>query len=62
MTLREMVLDEEGQIVARADRHRTRQHAPRRPAAGPAELKPGQTRKEVEGVFLVRDGHAVFTP
>ena len=36
--------------------------APRRPTAGPAELKPGQTRKDVEGVFVVRDGHAVFAP
>jgi HlyD family secretion protein len=27
-----------------------------------AELKPGQTRKEVEGVFVVRDGKAVFQP
>jgi HlyD family secretion protein len=35
--------------------------APRRPTAGPAELKPGQTRKDVEGVFVIRDGHAVFT-
>ena len=27
-----------------------------------AELKPGQTRKESEGVFLVRDGRAEFLP
>jgi HlyD family secretion protein len=26
------------------------------------ELKPGQTRKETEGVFVVRDGHSEFTP
>jgi len=26
------------------------------------ELKPGQTRKETEGVFVVRDGRAEFTP
>jgi HlyD family secretion protein len=33
------------------------------PAAPPAvELKPGQTRKETEGVFVVRDQRAVFTP
>jgi len=25
------------------------------------ELKPGQTRKEIEGVFVVQNGHAVFT-
>ena len=27
-----------------------------------AELKPGQERKEVEGVFVVRDGKALFEP
>ena len=28
--------------------------------ATPEELKPGQTRKELEGVFAIRDGRAVF--
>ena len=37
--------------------------APRRRAGQRRRgLKPGQTRKEVEGVFVIRDGHAVFTP
>ena len=27
-----------------------------------SELKPGHTRKELEGVFMVRDGKAVFAP
>ena len=62
MTLREMVLDEEGQIVREPTATGRSGAAPRRPTAGPAELKPGQTRKEVEGVFVIRDGHAVFTP
>ena len=35
--------------------------AGRRPAP-PAELKPGQTRKEIEGVFMIRDGYAEFVP
>ena len=30
--------------------------------ASAAELKPGQTRKETEGVFIVRDGKAEFLP
>ena len=37
----------------------------RRPAAGAvqaAELKPGQERKELEGVFVVKDGKAEFVP
>ena len=32
------------------------------PVASAAELKPGQTRKEVEGVFVMRDGRAEFVP
>ena len=31
-------------------------------AAAATELKPGQTRKETEGVFVVRDGKAEFVP
>ena len=34
----------------------------RRRRAAHAELKPGQTRKELEGVFVVQDNKAVFTP
>ena len=40
----------------------------RRPAssveavASAQELKPGQTRKETEGVFVIRDGKAEFVP
>ena len=30
--------------------------------ASAQELKPGQTRKEVEGVFVVREGKAEFLP
>jgi HlyD family secretion protein len=32
------------------------------PVASAAELKPGQTRRETEGVFIVRDGRAEFVP
>jgi HlyD family secretion protein len=62
MTLREVVLDQEGQIVHEpiAD-GRGATPATRRPAGGTDTLKPGQIRKEVEGVFVVRDGHAVYT-
>ena len=35
---------------------------PSRPSPSAAELKPGQTRKETEGVFVVRDGRAEFVP
>ncbi len=32
------------------------------PTAPPPEPGPGQSRKEAEGVFVLRDGRAVFTP
>ena len=28
----------------------------------PVELKPGEQRKEIEGVFMIKDGHALFVP
>jgi HlyD family secretion protein len=61
MTLREVVLDQEGQIVHDPIAKPGATPAPRRAAGGADTLKPGQIRKEVEGVFVVRDGHAVYT-
>ena len=60
-TVREMILDDKGQIVREPP---PAPGQPRRPTVSPAsqELKPGQTRKEIEGVFVVRDGRAVFQP
>jgi HlyD family secretion protein len=57
-TVREMVVDEKGAIV----REPTGPGTPPQRSGGvqAAELKPGQERKEVEGVFLVRDGKAMF--
>lgn len=58
-TVREVVLDEKGVIV----REDVKPGAPRRTGGvQAAELKPGQERKEVEGVFVVRDGKALFEP
>jgi HlyD family secretion protein len=59
MTVREFVVDASGTIV--------RPEAPAVPGssarpAAPVEPKEGQTRKEVEGVFVVRDGKALFVP
>ena len=59
-TVREMVVDANGQMV-REPVDPKEANRPRRPAAT-AELKPGQSRKELEGVFVVRDGRAVFQP
>jgi HlyD family secretion protein len=67
VAVRELVFDANGQVVKEP-----RNDKRRRPGAGggsgggvetvasAAELKPGQTRKEVEGVFVVRDGRAEF--
>jgi len=60
-TVREMVLDDKGNVV----REPVTPGA-RRPPSGTtvqaSELKPGQERKELEGVFVVRDAKAVFEP
>ena len=58
MTVRELVVDEEGNIV----KPEATSPAVRPAAAGPAPLKPGQAHKEFEGVFIVRDGKAFFSP
>ncbi len=59
-TVREMVVNSDGTFV-RAPTTPAGQVASRR-ITTPAELEPGQTRKEVEGVFTVAEGKAVFTP
>lgn len=62
MVVREMVLDEKGEIVrAPQSEHRRRGRSVETPAVA-QELPAGQKRKELEGVFVVRDGLAVFTP
>jgi HlyD family secretion protein len=58
MTVRELVVDEESNIV----KPEAVAAGARPPATGPAALKPGQSHKEFEGVFIVRDGKAEFTP
>jgi HlyD family secretion protein len=63
MTVRELLYDENGNIVhePRPPRPRFRfgPAAPATPAA-PPEIKPGHKREEVEGVFLMRDSKAAF--
>ncbi len=60
VAVRELIYDANGQIVKepRTDKKRPTPE----PVAAAAELKPGQTRKETEGVFVVRDGKAEFLP
>jgi HlyD family secretion protein len=63
MAAREVVFDAGGKIV----REPKDPKAKRRPKASDApavqaDLKPGQTRKEVEGVFVMRNTEAEFVP
>ncbi len=72
VAVRELVYDATGEVIKepRADQRqgglRVRVFgselgaAP--PTATPTELKPGQTRKETEGVFVVRDSRTEFVP
>ena len=62
-TVREVIVDQKGDIV-REPAPAEGERRPRRPAtpAADAQLPAGQSRKELEGVFLVKDGRAVFTP
>jgi HlyD family secretion protein len=61
MTVREAIVDQEGNIVRPTPAPGSSPSSSSRPAV-PAEPKEGQTRKELEGAFLVKDGHTVFTP
>jgi HlyD family secretion protein len=58
-TVREMVVDEKGEIVRPPA---TGERRSRPGGVQASELKPGQERKELEGVFVVRDNKAVFEP
>jgi HlyD family secretion protein len=60
-TVREMVLDRQGAMVRRPRRDRPRPTGVE-PSVTAAELEPGQSRKELEGVFVFRDDHAEFVP
>ena len=61
VAVRELVYDANGQVV-KEPRNDKRRRSPVETVAAASELKPGQTRKEVEGVFVVRDGRAEFLP
>jgi HlyD family secretion protein len=61
MTVRELVVDAEGNVVT-PDTPAGAGGARPRPNAAPAELQPGQSRKEIEGVFTLQNGRAVFVP
>jgi HlyD family secretion protein len=60
-TVRELVYDEKGNVVKPpAIDPKTRR--PVVATTATAELKPGQSRKETEGVFIAKDGKVEFVP
>jgi HlyD family secretion protein len=59
MTVRELVVDAQGNVVP------TPPPPPGTPSSKPVTppaLQPGQSRKEIEGVFVIRSGQATFVP
>jgi len=61
VAVRELVYDANNQVVKQPKIDRRRRPSVE-PVASAEELQPGQTRKETEGVFIVRDGKAEFRP
>jgi HlyD family secretion protein len=60
VAVRELAYDANGNVVKPPNSGTKRK--PGDPAPPPQELLPGQTRKEVEGVFVRRDNAAAFVP
>jgi HlyD family secretion protein len=61
VAVRELVYDSKGAVV-KPPRVEGRRSAPSAAAPPPVELEPGQTRKETEGVFIIRNSRAEFVP
>jgi HlyD family secretion protein len=64
VAVRELVYDANGQVVKapKTDKKRRVTADSGAGTVSAAELNPGQTRKETEGVFVVRDGKSEFIP
>ena len=62
VAVRELVFDANGQIIKAPKTDKGRRPSSVEAVASAQELKPGQTRKETEGVFVLRDGKAQFVP
>jgi HlyD family secretion protein len=60
VAVRELIYDASGEIVRAPPVERPR--ADTAEPVAPVELEPGQTRRETEGVFVIREGRAQFLP
>jgi len=62
LTVREMLYDAKNTLVRETPQRRRRGASVGTPVSASSEPPPGHTRKETEGVFVVADGRATFTP
>ena len=62
LTVRELLFDPQGKLVREELNERDRRRRRTESASTADEPPPGHTRKETEGVFVVRDNRAVFMP
>jgi len=62
VAVRELIYDAGGQVVKEPKADKKRRGADTAATGSTTELKPGQTRKETEGVFAIRDNKAEFVP
>jgi HlyD family secretion protein len=62
VAVRELIYDAGGQVVKEPKTDKKRRGADTAATGSTTELKPGQTRKETEGVFAIRDNKAEFVP
>jgi HlyD family secretion protein len=62
VAVRELVYDADGRVVKEPKTDTRRRPASTETVSAARELAPGQTRKETEGVFVLRDGKAEFAP
>jgi len=62
LTVREMLYDDKGTMVRETSNRRRRGTNVEPTVSASNEPPPGHTRKETEGVFVIRDGRGVFTP
>ena len=62
VAVRELVYDANNQVVKAPPDPRRRRGTSVEPVAAAAEIKPGETRKETEGVFILRNNVVEFMP
>ena len=62
MAVRELTYDQAGNIIRPKIEDKDKKRGTAIGSASAEELPPGQSKKETEGVFIIRDNHALFLP